>query len=190
MESGFLRGAGVTYVFKSIEITPFYSRNKYDGQLKKMIDSLDLEEISVLSSLGYDGLHRNTKELSEKGKITDETLGGNVSYKNSTSTFRAGLTAINTRYMDSSGANVEIKKTPSKYNQFEFNGNRNTVYGGDYSWNWRNFNFFGEFAQSASDGKSQGIGWLSGLVGSLSKEIEINKDVKNILNLKNSIFII
>ncbi|MGD1843687.1 MAG: hypothetical protein ACFB0B_22765 [Thermonemataceae bacterium] len=64
---------------------------------------------------------------------------------------------------------VTLQRTPRVYNQFEFNGSNNHKNGANYSYNWQNFNFFGEAARS----KSGGIGFNQGFIASLTPQVSM-----------------
>jgi hypothetical protein len=64
---------------------------------------------------------------------------------------------------------ARLERKPLPYNRFEFSGTTNQVFGLHYTYNWRNFNLFGEWARS----RSGGVGGLSGLMASLSPQIDM-----------------
>jgi hypothetical protein len=65
------------------------------------------------------------------------------------------------------GATVE--RDLRVYNQFEFNANQNFVAGLNYSYLWRNLNFFGEVSRSASGG----VGTVNGLIAALDQRLSL-----------------
>jgi hypothetical protein len=76
----------------------------------------------------------------------------------------AGGTAMMTNF------SLPIRPVDRIYNRFEFNGSRNHNIGGFFSYNYRNFNFFGEAARSASGG----VGAIGGFVSSLSAKVDMS----------------
>jgi hypothetical protein len=54
---------------------------------------------------------------------------------------------------------AELIKSPSLYNQYDFQGKSNFVGGVDYNYVFKNANLFGEFSASANGGKAfcQGV---------------------------------
>jgi len=163
LESGFFRGAGLTYQlgknrWGSFEATGFASMLRRDANLLTAeADSLDQEELFI-SSIQETGFHRTPNEIRAKGNILELVFGGNVGFTSHDKRLQIGATMVHTQF------DRTLRRNPTLYNQFEFNGRENYVYGMNYSYAWQNFNFFGEVAQS----KSGGVGLNSGFVSSLT----------------------
>lgn len=167
LESGFFRGAAFTYNYKQFEITSFYSRLAQDANLLNDTTYTDFDEF--ISSVQQTGFHRTESELSNKDVIIEQTVGGNVLYKNKDESLEIGATILNSNY------SVPITKKPNNYNQFEFKGDHNFNVGWNFNYNWENFLFFGEMAMS----KSKGVGMIGGIIGSLSPIISISMVLRN-----------
>ena len=161
LETGYMRGLGVTYsVSKSILFSPFFSILRQDGMVRQSLDS-----ISYISSLQSSGFHRTQQELNAKNQVIEQNFGFNLTYRPANhQQLTTGVTYIATYY------DIPIQRTPNSYNQFEFNGDRNYTLGAFANYNWQNFLFFGEGAQS----RSGGIGIVGGLLGSLTDALSMS----------------
>lgn len=85
-ENTFLRGAGVTFPLKMIDLTLFGSYKKIDATLG---DSL-IDGESYYTSLPITGLHRTLAEIANKDALGEFIAGGNLFYKGRK--IKAGLT--------------------------------------------------------------------------------------------------
>lgn len=143
-ENLFLRGGGATLNFGDFDFTAFYSGKRIDGNISiAELDSTDFEQAAtVITSFQESGFHRTRNEVEDKNAIFQQHIGGNISYN--TERFHIGVTAA-TMQLDGM-----INRRLSEYSQFRFNGNENTVIGGDYLWKLRNFTFFGETSRSGN----------------------------------------
>ncbi|MCB0774356.1 MAG: helix-hairpin-helix domain-containing protein [Flavobacteriales bacterium] len=166
-ENQFLRGAGATMgLGKHWEATAFISRKGYDANVVEAADTAyggggDADLVSF-SSFQEDGYHRTHTELAKKNAIEEFIYGGHLKYRGKG--WEAGITA----------AQVEFGHALSKtrvypYNQFDFQGKRNTTYG--FNWNvpYRNVTWFGEAARSANGG----MAGLTGLMAALDKRFAV-----------------
>ena len=151
-ENRFFRGVAGTFKLKNLELTGLASYKKIDANAVNT-DTLSNGEIDVVgvSSLGLGGLHNTNALAQDKGAITQTIFGGNASYNNRS--LHIGATAQNMNL------SAELLKTPSLYNQFDYQGKHNFVGGLDYSVVFKNANLFGEYSMSANGGKAfcQGI---------------------------------
>jgi hypothetical protein len=163
VESGFFRGAAATFELGKFYITSFYSNIRQDGNVMQA-DTLEELSIPQASSIYVSGLHRTPGEIASKNTINEQVTGGNLQYRSRNRRLETGITVVSTFY------DVSLQRSPRNYNQFEFAGNHNFNYGINYSYNWQNFNFFGEGAVSKSGGK----GITSGFVASLTPKVEIS----------------
>ena len=142
-ENRFLRGGGATLQFGKFQVTAFGSYKLLDGNVQANNDTLSEEEETV-SSIFSGGFHRTPGELEDRQSLTEAVYGGNVSYKSRR--LSIGLTAVGYQF------SKEIRRSDALYNLFEFSGKQNSNYGLDYSYIFRNFHFFGEFALSQNLG--------------------------------------
>ena len=154
-ENRFLRGAATTLKFGKIETSIFLSKKKIDANSSKdtLIDGvLDVEEISSIIATGQ---HSTINEIKNRDLVTENILGGNVSYKGK-------KLSLGTTYQYFS-LSAELNKEIQPYNQFDFRGKRNQNFGIDFSYVFRNFNFFGETGISQNGGKAITLGTLMAL---------------------------
>jgi len=142
-ENRFLRGGGATLQFGKFEITAFGSYKLLDGNVSATTDTLTEQEESV-SSIFSSGFHRTPGELEDHQSLTEAVYGGNVSYKGRK--LSVGITAVGYQF------SKPIQRSDDLYNIFEFSGKQNSNFGLDYSYIFRNFHFFGEFALSQNLG--------------------------------------
>ena len=168
LESGFFRGGAATYNIGNFDITGFYSRVRRDGTLTEATDTTDAEPLAFIETLRSSGLHRTQSEIDGKGKFREQTLGGNILFRNNLKNLEIGATFIHTNY-DLPFVRGNQSSKDSIVDQFEFTGKTNYNIGLNFNYNWQNFSFFGEGARS----KSGGIGFIGGFVSSLSPQVEL-----------------
>lgn len=161
-ENSFLRGAGTTLAFGDhIELTAFGSLNKRDGNALER-DTLDVnQEFLEFSSLQTSGFHRTPNEIADKKIIQQFTLGGSLKYK-----FNGGHVALNTLF---DKFDRTLTRRPQLYNQFYFSGDRLLNMSVDYSYIYKNMNFFGETAYSDNGA----IATINGLLLGLDKKVDM-----------------
>jgi hypothetical protein len=165
LENNFFRGAAATYQLGRFDITGFYSRLRWDGNI--VIDKAT--NLEYASSLQTSGLHRTPSEIEDKGSLLEEDLGTDITFKNKDNSLQIGFTALQTSF------DKTIQKADKDYNQYEFTGTQNTLLGLHYSYNYQNLSFFGEIARSSSGG----IGAVSGVLGSLGKKTDFSVLFRN-----------
>lgn len=171
LETNFLRGGAFTYKMGAFDVTGFYSRIRRDGNVQTDLDSLNLDRLVATdtSGLGTSGFHRTQSEILEKGVFLEQTTGANILFNNRERSLQVGATFLYTHYdnpvrLSNSGRKDSIR------NQFRFEGQTNYNLGVNFSYNWRNFAFFGEAARS----RSTGVAGLVGFVSSLSPSVEFS----------------
>jgi len=167
LESGFMRGAALTYRLNNFDITPFYSQLNQDASIKNDTTYTNFDE--YISSIQQTGMHRTSTELGNKKVINERIFGANILYKKPSNDLQLGLTYLNIDY------SLPLFKKPNNYNQFEFQGSNNYNLGGFFNYNWQNFVFFGEGAIS----KSGGVGMVGGFISSLSPIVSISMVLRN-----------
>ena len=181
-EASFLRGIAATYSFNNFDFTGFYSIANRDANVnlnESIIDTVFTEsdttlieiipEDDFITSLRNTGLHRSLNELGAKGQVREQILGANIIYRHPQINLEVGATFLQVSY------NRALLRAPTRFNQFEFNGDQNLNIGFFYNYTIQNFNFFGEAARS----QSGGIGVVSGVVASLSKAVDISLVFRN-----------
>lgn len=151
-ENRFFRGAAATVRYKKLEFTGLVSHKRIDANTIEG-DTLANGDMDIrgVSSLETGGLHTTNSLVADKGAIGQTVFGGNAAFNNRS--LHIGLTAQSTHL------SKELIKSPTLYNQFDYQGKSNVVAGLDYNYVVKNVNLFGEFAMSTSAGKAfcQGI---------------------------------
>jgi hypothetical protein len=175
-ENNFLRGGAATFgITKRISLSAFYSRKKIDANIT---DTLDFKNNDVaFLSFQNSGFHRTNAELNDKDAIQETHFGGRVEFQNQA--LKIGVTGFVSRYGGVFDRNLSF------YNQFEFANNKNSVFGMDYNYVHRNFNFFGEISRS----ENGGIAYVNGLLMSLDPRFSFTilhrnygRDYQNLLS--------
>ncbi|MCV9386588.1 helix-hairpin-helix domain-containing protein [Reichenbachiella ulvae] len=162
IESGFMRGAAITYsILPTINLTTFYSHNQLDANIQNSSDTESYEE--YVSSILATGFHRSYGEIEKRNQIKEQSYGFNLSFRDKKSkNLEAGFNYLVNQY------SRPIYRTPSNYNQFEFSGNQNYNLGLFVNYNWQNFLLFSEAAYSRSGGKALIAGFMASLSPSIS----------------------
>lgn len=143
-ENRFLRGAAATIgIGERIEVTGFVSYKPIDGNVSLTTDTLTESE-EVFSSIFSSGFHRTPRELENKNAIDELIYGGNINYRHKR--LQIGITGVSYHF------SKPFLRSPDLYNVNEFQGRQNSNFGIDYSYIYRNFNFFGEFSMSQNLG--------------------------------------
>lgn len=156
-ESNYLRGAATAYrVGSQLEFVPYYSQTLRDATL-----AINHDGSASASSFGGSGLHRNRHELKSRKTLREIQYGGIL--VGSHSHLDWGLITAHIRFSH------PISPSPSPYNQFHFHGDRNTTTGVFLNYTRFNFTYFGELARNISGG----VGWIGGVLGSLSSRMDI-----------------
>lgn len=164
-ENRFMRGVGIDLGYKNWSLTLFGSQKKVDGSV--VSDSL-LDEFEFVSSINLSGLHRTNSEIARKHTLTERIVGSNVRYQKGG--FQAGVAAI------SQGYTSPFNRDTLPYSQFDFRGKNLTSFSADYSYVWRNMNFFGEYARSYEQ-KDHAI--LQGLIIALDARASLSLLYRN-----------
>lgn len=164
-ENRFMRGVGIDLGYKNWSLTLFGSQKQVDGSV--VSDSL-LDEFEFVSSINLSGLHRTNSEIARKHTLTERIVGSNVRYQKGG--FQAGVAAI------SQGYTSPFNRDTLPYSQFDFRGKSLTSFSADYSYVWRNMNFFGEYARSYEQ-KDHAI--LQGLIIALDARASLSLLYRN-----------
>jgi hypothetical protein len=133
-ENRFMRGIAATARTKDFEISAFYSKKKIDANVTT-VDSLTNEVLAV-SSLQNTGYHTTPVEMENKDAVKETITGGNISLKKER--LKLGVTYIYYSY------GSKLLKNSRPYNQFEFSGDSNFIFGFDYLYKTGDMVFFGE----------------------------------------------
>jgi len=156
-EALFMRGAGISVApTDQLEITGFASFRKRDGNLDA-VDTTFLGErlIQSITSFNESGLHRTQAEIADEGAVSQFNTGGAIVWKGPS--WRLGLNTLYTRL------DRPLVRNVRPYNRFYFDGDQLWNTSLDYSYIFRNFNFFGETAYSDNGALAAMNGLLIGL---------------------------
>lgn len=160
-ENRFLRGAGLTLGFgDNLEATVFGSVRKRDANLVAPDSLVDIfGEIPIefleVSSLQGTGLHRTPAEIADEKQIEQRTLGASLKYQ--TDQWHIAANAL----YENLDRSLNVTSFP--FNQFYFSGTTLFNASLDYSYLYKNYNFFGETAISDNGGFATTNGLLIGL---------------------------
>ncbi len=166
-ENRFLRGGGATFQFGKFEVTGFGSYKLMDANVSTATDTLTEQE-EAISSIFSSGFHRTPGELEDRQSISEAVYGGNVSYKSRR--LSIGITAVGYQF------SKRLNRGDDLYNIHEFAGKQNSNYGLDYSYIWKNFHFFGEFALS----QNLGFATINGVFMTIDPRVTITAMVRHL----------
>jgi hypothetical protein len=155
-EARFLRGAAVDLSYRNFDLLLFASRKKVDAAT---IADSNFEDLEFISTIDLSGLHRTNREISKMNGLTETITGANLRYA-----FR-GLKLGGTFVYQ--GYDKDFVKGVSYYNQFDFRGNSMVSGSFDYSYVFKNINFFGEVSRNFNNYQNQRLGGLAMVHGAL-----------------------
>ena len=161
-ETNFFRGAAATFGFGQVEVTPFLSDKRIDGNIDENADSLLTDDEFIVSSLPAGGLHRTESEIANKNTVRETVVGGNIKYSRRLLT--VGITGIRT------SIDAELRPDLDLYNMYKPTASENFCIGADYQAVLGNANFFGEAARSQNGGFSM----INGLVAAIHPRLTIS----------------
>lgn len=160
-ESSFKRGVALSVGKRNWNADAFYSNRKLDANLSTIIDTT-FEQQDIFTSFIESGYHRTTSELENKNTIREQLYGVNAGY--TSRNFSAGITTVHAGY------DRPLQRSLQLYNRFDFGGKQFTKVGIDYSWLFRNINFFGEFSRSDNGA----IAYVNGAIISLGTTVSVS----------------
>ena len=131
-EGKYLRGVATTLNYHDFELTVFYSNKKADA------------------NLGTSGLHRTVSELLNRHAVTQQLLGGNLSYR--AAKFQIGYTIHKT------WLSPGLYPDPRLYNLFYFRGETLVNQGVDFYYILKKAAIYGEAAVSDNGAPAATIG--------------------------------
>lgn len=161
-ETNFFRGAAATFGFGQVELTPFLSDRRIDGNVDESADSVITDDEFIVSSLPAGGLHRTASEIANKNTVRETVVGGNIKYTRRLLT--VGITGIRT------SIDAELRPDLDLYNMYKPTAPQNFCIGADYQAVLGNANFFGEAARSQNGGFSM----INGLVAAIHPRLTIS----------------
>jgi hypothetical protein len=164
-ENRFLRGIATELAYKNFSLVLFGSIKKANAA--PIADST-LEDLEFVSSIDLSGFHRTNSEIAKRRQLTERIFGGNLKYTKNNFTF--GLASI------SQGYDKPYIKSLRPYNQFDFRGKNFVTTSMDYSYVWKNFNFFGEVSHASF---SNGFAMIQGLLLALDSKTSLSLMYRN-----------
>lgn len=167
LETNFLRGAAATLSFGRFDFTPFASSRALDANIVNLENSsngnVTNSIIETASAIQLSGFHRTKAELQDKNSLREHLAGTYLQYISKNKDLKIGINGIYFQY------DPPIMREKTVTNQFYFSGKENYNIGIDYSYNWKNFSVFGEYARNIQNGNAL----LSGVMGSLHHTIDM-----------------
>ncbi len=161
-ESGFYRGVAVEIDLQPIQVLSFYSRQKRDAWLTY------LSGHGQFSSLRSTGLHRTLNEVASRKTLKESVLGQRIQYHSQDKSLLVGMQASYLWYDFRKVASTQPYQKYDLVNQSLWN------LGSFITYQWQNFNLFGEFVES---GGAKGA--LAGVVGSLGNRLDVSIHLRN-----------
>jgi hypothetical protein len=151
-EALFMRGAGITLNFsKHLSLTTFGSYRLRDGNLQ---DSTVVDDAGATAFL-KSGLHRTAAEAADRNTVSHIMGGASIKFRKQG--LQLAANGVYNRLSKELNPNLDI------YNQFNFSGKNLLNTSIDYSYIYKNCNFFGETAVSDNGGVATVNGLLLGL---------------------------
>ncbi|MCZ2355436.1 MAG: helix-hairpin-helix domain-containing protein [Bacteroidia bacterium] len=166
-EVNFLRGAAATYALKQFSLSVYASRQYLDAAVKTLYDTLVFDN-EVFTSFQTFGYHRTESEINQKASVSEDLLGGRVAF--SERNLNIGITGLYQRY------STPWYRGEDSYQRYNFNGKTNNLVGFDWDWGFRNMNFFGEIARSASGA----VAGIAGVTAAVSSRAELAIQIRNL----------
>jgi len=158
-EFSYLRGVAFTIEKNNISFDSWISIRKLDANISNVDSLIDYNEIS---SIGSSGLHRNKYEIADQNSITQKVLGSHLQWRKNS--IKLELT---NEYAKHSSVLV---KGNEPYQVFNNSGLHNSNTGIAYTWQFKNFNFFGETAMD----QSGNFATINGLLASLDSKVSLS----------------
>ncbi|MEQ8423131.1 MAG: helix-hairpin-helix domain-containing protein [Cyclobacteriaceae bacterium] len=148
IESGFFRGVALSIEpIKNLTAHFFASGSLLDGSVASD---------STLSSISIAGLHRTENELSNRKILSETNYGGIISFKKRS--FEVGSIFHQTQF------SLPIARNPTPYNQFYFEGDKNSNISAYLNYSWNNISVFSEAAHTLNGGNGIVFGALANLI--------------------------
>ncbi len=135
-ENRFLRGIALSFVYRKITLSTFYSLKTLDANITDTVGS----KRYIFSSFQETGYHRNGAEIADEDAITEQAAGGIVVYRNNR--LRIGSSFVHYLF------NGYKQKPDEPYKHYEFCGNQLTSAGVDYSYLSKKYQLYGEASWS------------------------------------------
>lgn len=157
-EFNFHRGAGITIRKGKFDATFFASVRKLSANFAA--DTVNNEDF--ISSFLTSGYHRTDNEAADRNNLTQNTTGGNISYRKNS--WHIGVNGI--YYSFSS----PVRKRDEPYNFYAISGKHWSNFSIDYSYTYKNLHLFGEAAADKNFNKA----FINGLLISADSRVDIS----------------
>ncbi|MEQ1588211.1 MAG: helix-hairpin-helix domain-containing protein [Cyclobacteriaceae bacterium] len=158
-EAGYFRGGALSLsINKRVTVHGMFSYRGRDGN----VDEDSTTDNTLISSITYTGLHRTLNEIANRNILQEKNMASVINYKDKA--LDAGFIIHYTEF------NFPVIKKPTVYNQFYFQGSRNTNGGMFLNYTYRNFAFFSEAAHTFNEG----FAVTAGIIGSLTPSLDIS----------------
>lgn len=168
-ENRFLRGGAATFgIGKRVDVTGFISYKSVDASVFSTENDTLTEAEEAFSSIFSSGFHRTPGELAKKHAVDELIYGGNVNYRYKR--LQVGVTGVSYHF------SKPFTRSPGIYNANEFSGTQNSNFGLDYSYIYRNFNFYGELSMS----QNLGFATTHGVLMTLDPKVTVAAMVRHL----------
>lgn len=152
-ETNFYRGVGLTLQMSDrVNMTVFGSRKNIDANQSLVVNSDGFE---FFTSILNNGLHRSINERNKINTVNEMAVGGKIGYANRG--FKLNYNLLYSKF------DQQFERRNNLNNQFRFRGDKLVNQSVDYTYRYRNLNFFGEAAMSDNDAIAHLHGVLIGL---------------------------
>ncbi len=136
-ETRFMRGVAVDLGLGPLSLLVFGSSKKIDALIAN-------DSTEFVSSISLSGLHRTNLEIERKDELSERIAGANLRFRRRN--LQMGMSGVYQGY------ETYFNKEMAPYNQFDFRGKEFLSFSADYTYVFRNFNFFGESSRSSFNG--------------------------------------
>mmetsp|Transcript_8017 Transcript_8017/g.18597 ORF Transcript_8017/g.18597 Transcript_8017/m.18597 type:complete len:533 (+) Transcript_8017:382-1980(+) len=147
------KGLAATWQWQPMELSTYYSNTYLDGKIQKG---------AFVHSVSRSGYYRTQGEISKKGKVNEQVMGGTLVYKGPTRDTELGINLLYGHY------SLPIYPDLQRGNPHRFHGQHHANGSIFYRYLWQNLHFFGEGALSRNGGRAV----LLGIVASLSRYVD------------------
>lgn len=153
------RGIATTWQWPHWELTAYYSNIGLEGKVEQNV----AQGGAFVRSVQRGGSYRTDNELTKKGQVREQVIGGTCVYKGP---IRGAVLGANALYQHYSLP--LYPKAQKDRNPMAFQGQDHANGSLFYQYLWQNFHFFGEGSLAKSGGKAA----VTGVVASLSQYID------------------
>ena len=167
----FNRGAAVTLQKGLWQSTVFASARRLSANA-----AVDSNGLRYITSFNTSGLHRTRSELEDRKNVTQQSIGGNITFQ--TSNFKAGINAVQHYF------SKLLLKRAELYNLFAISGKTWANASIDYTYTYKNVFLFGEAALDQRGAKAL----LQGALASVHPKADVALLYRNISAAYQSLY--